>query len=110
MPVVRRWDIAGRLPEEALEADDARLGHAGQLADVVLGYQTVETNIAIRLRFGQLAFVAHALRGAGWRQGVGHVEHGGHTAHDRRASAGPEVFFIFEAWFPEVDVRVNDAG
>ena len=46
-PVVRRGDVADRLAEEALVADDSRLGHRLDLVDVLLHDHSDDPEIAI---------------------------------------------------------------
>ncbi len=109
-PVIRRPDVAGRSPEKTLEAHHPGFSHRTQVLDAVLGQQTQQAEIAIRLRFGKLPFLLHQLSGAGGGQRIRHVEDRRDTTHHGGARARAEVFFVLEARLAEMDVAVDHAG
>ena len=106
-----RWrrDLAESVAHVELKADD-RLGELRHMPDRVFAEQPVKAEIDMRLLGCHLMLGRQDLRRARRRDGVRHVEHGGHAAEGRRRRAGGEILLVRIAGIAEVHVHIDGAG
>ena len=60
--------------------------------------------------FGAGKLVFDRQFGRGRRRGIGHFEHAGHPAQNRRAAAGFQIFLVLVAGLAEMHLGVDDTG
>ena len=106
----RRRDLSERVAHVELEADHSALDQRGHVLDRVLAQQAVKPEIDVRVRAGDAVLVGQHRRRAGGRDGVGHVEHGGHAAERRGRRAGLPILLVRIARIAKMHVHVDGAG
>ena len=109
-PVEGEGMLAEGVAHIELEADDAALDQRRHVVDGVFAEQTVKAEIDIGLCGGDGVLVGQHFGGAGRRNGVRHVEHGGDAAERRRRGAARQVFLVRIAGIAEMHVNVDRAG
>ena len=82
---------------------------SGTCVDGVLAEQSVEAEIDMGLFGGHAVLGGENFGGAGRRNGVRHVEHGGDAAERRRRGAALEVLLVRIAGIAEMHVVVDRA-
>ena len=107
-----RWrgDLSKRVAHVELEADHSAFDERRYLLDGVLTQQAVEPEIDVRVRGGDAVLVRQRGSGTGRRNGVGHIEYGGHAAERCGRRAGLPIFLVRIARIAKMHVHVDGAG
>ena len=93
-----------------IPAAPGRRSSVGDIGDVVLRSPDPEREVAMHAPRGARDLVGERRGGGRRRIGVGHFEHGGDAAQDRRARAGLQILLVGQAGLAEMDLAVDHAG
>src|SRR5581483_2616519 len=107
--VVWEGEIAYRLAEENLVADNAGFGHRKNVIGIRLHDHAVKSVVGQELAFGDLYLLSHCLRVGRWRLDIRHVHHHRDAAADGGRRPGREVLLVAYTRLAEVYVAVDNS-